>query len=158
MSDVVKAGSEMMPSLKVAGALTVRALDTLPLPLLVVVFLACLALLQWPIAPSPSLLPTFTPPTLEKDRLSPLPLIENVNKPLFAFTPLPPLTAHLQIYAQSPSPSSNPMKQQVQLQSLPSSRNVRRGSKGCQLREWRLNLGVVEEDEGESNVNSIQVV
>ncbi|WWD00548.1 hypothetical protein V866_007482 [Kwoniella sp. B9012] len=156
MSDVVKAGSEMMPSLKMAGTLTVRALDTLPLPLLVVVFLACLALLQWPIAANPSLLPTFTPPTFEKDRLSPLPMIE--NKPLFAFTPLTPLTAHLQIYAPtataSPTPSSNPMKQ--------SGRNVRRGSKQLLLREWRLNLGVVEEDEGESttimNVNPIQVV
>ncbi|WWC59291.1 uncharacterized protein I303_101842 [Kwoniella dejecticola CBS 10117] len=162
MSDVVKGSTEMMPHLKMAGALTVRALDTLPLPLLVVVFLACLALLQWPVAPSPSLLPTFTPPSIEKDRLSPLPPFEHSTKSLFNFSPLPttPLTAQLQIYSPS-SDSSLPTvvnvqsaQSSVKQPSPPVGRGVRRGSK--QLREWRLALGVVEEDENESAC--IQVV
>ncbi|WWC86925.1 uncharacterized protein L201_001804 [Kwoniella dendrophila CBS 6074] len=168
MSDVVKTGSEMMPTLKVAGALTVRALDTLPLPLLVVVFLACLALLQWPVTASPSILPTFTPPSIEKDRLSPLPIMENPSKGFFTFSPLPsaPMTAQFQLYASNPTVSvplsSTTMQSSAVKQSNSSpnlGRNVRRGSK--QLREWRLGLGVVgEEDETESgnDIGCIQIV
>ncbi|WRT64803.1 uncharacterized protein IL334_001738 [Kwoniella shivajii] len=153
MSDVAKASVEMMPSLKMAGALTVRALDTLPLPLLVVVFLTCLALLQWPVSPSQSLLPTFTPPSIEKDRLSPLPLLEKSPYALFSCSqsPFTPLTAQSQTYSPS-SPSAVPSS--VKQPTAPIGRGVRRGSK--QLREWRLGLGVVEEDESENG--TIQVV
>nr|XP_019008513.1 uncharacterized protein I206_07073 [Kwoniella pini CBS 10737]OCF47294.1 hypothetical protein I206_07073 [Kwoniella pini CBS 10737] len=141
-----------------AGALTVRALDTLPLPLLVVVFLSCLALLQWPVSPSPSLLPTFTPPSIEKDRLSPLPPFEYSSKSLFSFSPLPtaPLTAQLQIYSPELDSSLPTVQSQssVKQPNPPIGRGVRRGSK--QLREWRLALGVVEEEENEQAC--IQVV
>ncbi|KAK8847368.1 hypothetical protein IAR55_005225 [Kwoniella newhampshirensis] len=166
-------GMEMIPGVRMVGMMTVRALDSLPLPVLAIIFIACLALLQWPMSQSPSsILPTFTPPTLEKDRLSPSPFTENPgSKPLFVFTPLPttttlasstslltsaqaplgstPQTYSVNVYNQQPG-AANVMVmggQQQQLP-LPLGRNTRRGSK--QLREYRLGLGVVPEVEGES--------
>ncbi|KAL7419015.1 hypothetical protein Q5752_006700 [Cryptotrichosporon argae] len=59
--------SSVVPGVKTAGAVTVQALDSLPLPILVVLFLACLATLNWPTTSTPllpftsSCLPTSTP-------------------------------------------------------------------------------------------------
>ncbi|WVR04607.1 hypothetical protein IAU60_001617 [Kwoniella sp. DSM 27419] len=143
MSDL-KAGAELMPTLKMVGMLTIRALDTLPLPLLVVVFLACLALLQWPMSQAPPLLPTYTPPSMEKDRLSPLPLFEKGQNPAFLWNGGNAFSAHLQVYTPSaPSLCSSAVSKQP----LTTGRGVRRGSKSP--REWRMALGVVEEVEGE---------
>ncbi|OCF37349.1 hypothetical protein I317_07939 [Kwoniella heveanensis CBS 569] len=148
MNDLSKTGLEMIPTVKTVGVLTIRALDSLPLPLLVVVFLACLALLQWPMSQTPSLLPTFTPPSVEKDRLSPLPLLEKTsNRSFFTWNSgSNTLSASLQVY----SPALCPMSASGTVydkQSLTSGRGVRRGSKSP--REWRMVLGVVEEVEPE---------
>ncbi|OWZ33085.1 hypothetical protein C351_05531 [Cryptococcus neoformans c8] len=51
-----------MTSIKLLSLLTSRALDSLPLPLLVIIFVACLVLLHCPASPTPSLLPLYTPP------------------------------------------------------------------------------------------------
>ncbi|KIR68887.1 hypothetical protein I314_01316 [Cryptococcus bacillisporus CA1873] len=51
-----------MASFKFISLLTTRALDSLPLPLLVIIFVACLILLHYPASPTPSLLPLYTPP------------------------------------------------------------------------------------------------
>ncbi|KAL0256033.1 hypothetical protein I308_100845 [Cryptococcus tetragattii IND107] len=51
-----------MASFKFISLLTTRALDSLPLPLLVIIFVACLVLLHYPASPTPSLLPLYTPP------------------------------------------------------------------------------------------------
>ncbi|OXG46486.1 hypothetical protein C355_05572 [Cryptococcus neoformans Th84] len=51
-----------MTSFKLLSLLTSRALDSLPLPLLVIIFVACLVLLHCPASPTPSLLPLYTPP------------------------------------------------------------------------------------------------
>ncbi|OWZ32970.1 hypothetical protein C356_05566 [Cryptococcus neoformans c45] len=52
-----------MTSIKLLSLLTSRALDSLPLPLLVIIFVACLVLLHCPASPTPSLLPLYTPPS-----------------------------------------------------------------------------------------------
>ncbi|WVQ98027.1 hypothetical protein IAU59_005148 [Kwoniella sp. CBS 9459] len=151
MNDLSKTGIEMIPTVKMVGVLTIRALDSLPLPLLVVVFLACLALLQWPMTQAPSLLPTFTPPSVEKDRLSPLPLTEKTSNPSF-FTwnaGSNTLSASLQVYSPALC-SIGPMSVTGTVydkQPLTSGRGVRRSSKSP--REWRMMLGVVEEVEPE---------
>ncbi|WVQ83369.1 hypothetical protein IAT38_005510 [Cryptococcus sp. DSM 104549] len=139
------ASLEVVPTVKLVGLVTIRALDSLPLPLLVVIFLACLALLQWPISPPPSLLPTFTPPTADKSRLSPSPLLEKpAGSAHFHFAPLPSTSSQTALGHFGPGGKG----QQQQVVVLPpKGRNVRRGSK--QLREWRSGLGVVEEVEGE---------
>ncbi|KIR24788.1 hypothetical protein I309_06380 [Cryptococcus deuterogattii LA55] len=51
-----------MAPFKFISLLTTRALDSLPLPLLVIIFVACLVLLHYPASPTPSLLPLYTPP------------------------------------------------------------------------------------------------
>ncbi|WVF69839.1 hypothetical protein IAT40_004619 [Kwoniella sp. CBS 6097] len=148
MTDLSKAGLEMIPTVKMVGVLTIRALDTLPLPLLVVVFLACLALLQWPMSQTPSLLPTFTPPSVEKDRLSPLPLLEKstYSNPYFVWSGPNAISASLQVYSPALCPLSA-TGTVYDKQPLTSGRGVRRGSKSP--REWRMMLGVVEEVEPE---------
>ncbi|RSH86701.1 uncharacterized protein EHS24_004972 [Apiotrichum porosum] len=49
-----------VPSAKVVGEVAVNALHQLPFPLLLVIFLACLSLFQWPASASP-VLPTTQP-------------------------------------------------------------------------------------------------
>ncbi|WWD21460.1 hypothetical protein CI109_105945 [Kwoniella shandongensis] len=163
------ASTEMIPLVRTMGLLTIRALDSLPLPVLLVMFIACLALLRWPMSQSPSILPTFTPPTTEKDRLSPSPFPENAGcKPLFTFSPLQFASASASSTNTTSasgaggntciSPQySNLMFSQQQMMGMPQpSRSLRRGSK--QLREYRLGLGVVPEVEGESLDRSGEVV
>ncbi|WVQ76078.1 hypothetical protein IAR50_005715 [Cryptococcus sp. DSM 104548] len=138
---------EAMTTIKFLGVATVKALDTLPLSLLVVIFLACLVLLQWPFPPSPSLLPTHTPPTYSEK------LAGSHTFPSNTFPASSSQTAHSkgstqpQLYTVAVA-TMNGQQQIVQvLQPVAMGRNVRRGSK--QLREYRSGLGVVEEVDGE---------
>ncbi|ODN85282.1 hypothetical protein L198_07607 [Cryptococcus wingfieldii CBS 7118] len=136
-----------MSTFKFLGIATVKALDTLPLSLLVVIFLACLALLQWPFPPSPSLLPTHTPPTYSE---------KLAGSHTFPSNPFPAASSQkalghghpqTQLYTVAVT-TVNGQQQVVQvLQPSGKGRNVRRGSK--QLREYRSGLGVLEEVDGE---------
>lgn len=54
------------PSVDWMGKLSVRVLDSLPLPFLIILFLACLALINFPTT-NQSILPTYSPPLSEKD-------------------------------------------------------------------------------------------
>lgn len=75
-------GTEAKETVLLVVQLSTQAVDSLPLPLLVVLFLACLALLQWPFSPPPPVLPTHSPEfTNEKDRLSPLPPAYRLPQP-----------------------------------------------------------------------------
>ncbi|WVN89503.1 uncharacterized protein L203_104728 [Cryptococcus depauperatus CBS 7841] len=136
-----------MPSVKLFALVTVRALDSLPLPFLMVVFVACLALLQLPVAPPSSLLPTHTSPSLSRRN----PLTASLEKPARFHLIFKAAAASLPKHSRSKSytyGATADKREQHIVYTVQSVRgNVRRNSK--QLREWRSGLGVVEEVEGE---------
>lgn len=127
------------PSLKMVVGVTVRALDSMPLPVLLVVFVVCLGLLQWPLSQTSPLLPTFTPPTIDKERLSPM--LEKTNT----------MYTQLQVYSlTSASTTGGQVPSSTGKGGLVMSKpNGRAGRKSSLIRGWRSGLGVVEEVEGE---------
>lgn len=97
--------SDILPLLQEIGGLVLHALDTLPLPILIVFFLACLALLNWPVPSSP-LLPTSSPASPfahDKERLSPL-----ISSYPSRFAPLPSTSSGSPVFVPALDPSGRP--------------------------------------------------
>ncbi|EIW71290.1 hypothetical protein M231_08049 [Tremella mesenterica] len=149
--------SELKPGLRVMAQMSVRALDSLPLPILIVLFFACLALFQWPFNPPPPVLPTHTPPSGEKDRLSPLPF-SHLLSPNTSLPPNPypqphpsthPLTYHAKLYVPCNAASSGGRTPGCRSGGRAPTRTRRLvGRMGTR---WSMPLGPVEEVEGESS-------
>ncbi|ORX38868.1 hypothetical protein BD324DRAFT_294787 [Kockovaella imperatae] len=141
--------SELPPAMRAVGYLILAALDEVPLPFLVIGFVALLAMLQWSFPRSSPHLPFYSPSAIEKGRLSPLPCTPpslypsqrasfNACSPIFypSFENGKP-----QYIAVIHDSSSRVISESGTLSPPRSGGASRRGSK----QNWRTKLGVVDE-------------